>query len=150
MAIERERVMQTLFGPIPAFGAFVNQLPAALWNGFAGKQTDGSGSSRERAEHLPVNASRVSGCGHGFIVSEKWKAEQAPRDILRGAFAVRKTWGWADSEVVELVPRERPVVRAGAYYKSDADGLGTFRGVQTKGTEYGDERGEFVVTGSLA
>jgi hypothetical protein len=186
MAIKRNRVVAALSGPVPPFAAFVNQLPAALWNCLAGRQTDVSGSLSERAEHLLVNASQECGyhTGHRIAASEG-KAEPAPEDLLRGAFAVLKAWGWADGEIVELVPRERLVVRARFYYESGAGiygaspkpcaymlcgisaafmdlayggpydvtgrtGLGTFRGVQTKGIECGDEHGEFVVTRGLA
>jgi len=40
-------------------------------------------------------------------------------DVLHGAFAVFTAWGWAKSEIVELVPGKRMVVRAYDYYEAD-------------------------------
>lgn len=45
--------------------------------------------------------------------------EKIPEDILHGAFAVLTAWGWAESEIVELVPGEKMVVRAYKYYESE-------------------------------
>ncbi len=44
--------------------------------------------------------------------------------MLHGAFAVFTAWGWAKSEIVELVPGERMVVRAYDYYESDVVSYG--------------------------
>ena len=38
--------------------------------------------------------------------------ENAPEDVLHGAFAVFTAWGWAKAEIVELDPGKRMVVRA--------------------------------------
>jgi hypothetical protein len=38
---------------------------------------------------------------------------------LHGAFAVFTAWGWANAEIVELVPNEKMVVHACNYYESD-------------------------------
>lgn len=137
MAIDRKRVIDALSrlgvagneeGMIPAFKVFVNQLPASFWNSFADRLTRQVGDDlREAAEFLLVNAAHECGyhTGWGILNSEEWKAvvapmvEKAPEDVLHGAFAVFTAWGWAKSEVVELVPFEKMVVRAYDYYESD-------------------------------
>jgi hypothetical protein len=50
--------------------------------------------------------------------------EDAPADILHGAFAVFAAWGWAQAEIVELKPAESMVVRAYGYYEADAVSAG--------------------------
>ena len=40
-------------------------------------------------------------------------------DVLHGAFAVFTAWGWASTEIVELVPGEKMIVRANDYYEAD-------------------------------
>ena len=44
--------------------------------------------------------------------------ENTPEDILHGAYAVLTAWGWANAEIVQLVPSEKMVVRAMHYYES--------------------------------
>ncbi|MGJ5820469.1 hypothetical protein [Paludibaculum fermentans] len=199
MSINRKKVIENLSkidiggndeGLIPAFGVFVNQLPAVFWNSFAERLTRQVGVDlTEAAEFLLVNAAHECGyhTGYGIITSEEWKAviapmvEQVPEDILHGAFAVLTAWGWAKCEITELVPGERMVVRAYDYYEADVveygaaskpgaymlqgisaafmdlayggpydvtgkKGIRTFRTVQTKGIECGNEYGEFVVS----
>jgi hypothetical protein len=195
MAIDRKKIIESLSkiavegnedGLIPGFGVLVNQLPAAMWNNFAELITNTvSDDLAEAAQFLLMNAGNECGyhTGYGIITSEEWKAvvapmvEKVPEDVLHGAFAVFTAWGWAKSEVVELVPGERMVVRAYNYYESDVvehgvsrmmkaymiqgvsaafmdlaygkpypDGFRTFKCVQTKGIEAGDEYGEFVIT----
>lgn len=137
MAIQRKVIIDALSkievfgnedGLIPAFGVFVNQLPASFWNDFAERLTRQVGpDSLPAAEWLLVNAAHECGyhTGYGIITSEEWKAvvepmiEKIPEDILHGAFAVFTAWGWAKSEVVELIPNERMVIRAYDYYESD-------------------------------
>ncbi|HOS92163.1 MAG TPA: hypothetical protein PLD23_22845 [Armatimonadota bacterium] len=137
MAIDRKRIIDALsrvqvsaddYGLIPAFNVFVNQLPCSFWNSFAERLTRQVGPEMlEAAEWLLVDAARTCGyhTGYGIITSEEWKAvvgpmiEKVPEDILHGAFAVFTAWGWAKSEIIELVPNERMVVRAYDYYESD-------------------------------
>ncbi|HRU06714.1 MAG TPA: hypothetical protein P5137_13180 [Candidatus Brocadiia bacterium] len=137
MAIDRKRVIDAMSkvqvmgnedGLIPGFNVFVTQLPAALWNGFAERLTRRVGKDMvEAAEWLLVNAAHECGyhTGYGIITSEEWKAivapmvEKVPEDILHGAYAVFTAWGWAKSEIVELVPEKKMVVRAYDYYESD-------------------------------
>jgi hypothetical protein len=137
MAIDRKKIIEDMSkvsvigdedGLIPAFGVFVNQLPADFWNGFADKLTNSVPSElREVAAALLENAAHECGyhTGYGIITSEEWKAvvepmiENAPEDVLHGAFAVFTAWGWAKSEVVELIPGEKMVIRAYDYYESD-------------------------------
>lgn len=115
-------------GLIPAFNVFVNQLPATFWNSFADRLTRHVGPELvETAEWLLVNAGQECGyhTGYGIITSDEWNAVVAPmitnvpEDILHGAFAVFTAWGWAKSEIVELVPNEKMVVRAYDYYEAD-------------------------------
>ncbi len=137
MAIDRKKIIEDMSkvsvlgdqnGLIPAFGVYINQLPASFWNGFADKITNSVPADLyEAAATLLVNAAHECGyhTGYGIITSEEWKAvvapmiENAPEDVLHGAFAVFTAWGWAKSEIVELVPGEKMVVRAYDYYESD-------------------------------
>lgn len=142
MAIDRKRIIAALSkidvvgneeGLIPGFNVFVNQLPAEFWNAFAERLTyKVPPDLKETAEWLLVNAAHECGyhTGYGIITSEEWNAvvapmiEKVPEDILHGAFAVFTAWGWAKSEIVELVPGERMVVRAYNYYEADSTAVG--------------------------
>ncbi len=203
MSIDRKKIVSSLSriqvmgnedGLIPAFGVLVNMLPARFWNTFAERLTRKVPQDlRESAEFLLTNAAHECGyhTGYGIINSDEWKAvvepmiEKGAEDVLHGAFAVFTAWGWAKSEVLELIPGVTMVVRAYDYYEADVvsygasdklsaymirgvcaafmdlayggpydvtgkTGLRTFRCVQTKGIECGDEYGEFVVTKAAA
>lgn len=115
-------------GLIPGFNVMVNRAPAALWNNFADLITNTVDPSlRESAEYLLFNAAQECGyhTGFGIITSPEWNSivapmiENVPEDVLHGAYAVFTAWGWANSEIVELIPGERMVVRAYDYYESD-------------------------------
>lgn len=115
-------------GLIPAFNVFVNRMPAKFWNSFADRLTPQVPKDMlESAEWLLVNAAHECGyhTGYGIVTSLEWKAvvtpmiEKQPEDILYGAFASFTAWGWAKSEIVELVPNEKMVVRAYDYYEAD-------------------------------
>lgn len=108
--------------------ASLSILPAGFWNAFADRLTRSVPAELlEAAEYLLVNAAHECGyhTGYGIITSEEWKAivapmvEKVPEDILHGAYAVFTAWGWAKSEIIELTPGERMVVRAYDYYESD-------------------------------
>jgi len=133
-ALSRVEVVGNEQGLIPAFGVFVNQMPAVFWNSFAQrliKKVDPD--LVESAEWLLVNAAHECGyhTGYGIITSEEWRAvvapmvKNVPEDILNGAFAVFTAWGWAKSEIIELIPGEKMVVRAYDYYESDSAVYGT-------------------------
>lgn len=137
MAIDRKKIIETLskvrvagneHGLIPAFGVYVQQLPADFWNSFAQRIVNSvTEDLAEEAEGLLVNAAHECGyhTGRGIITSDEWNqtvapmVEKEPEDILHGAFAVFTAWGWADSKIVELVPEEKMVVRAYDYYEAD-------------------------------
>jgi len=137
MAIDRKKIIQEMSkvsvvgneeGMIPGFGVFVQQLPADFWNGFARRIVNYVPEDLvESAEALLVNAAQECGyhTGYGIITSDEWNrvvqpmVENAPEDILHGAYAVFTAWGWAKSEIVEIVPKEKMVVRAYDYYESD-------------------------------
>ncbi len=137
MAIDRQVIIQAMSkmtlisnsqGLIPAFGVFVQQLPSGFWNGFARYMVSSvSEDLVEAAEGLLINAAHECGyhTGHGIINCDEWHQivtpmiENIPEDILHGAFAVFTAWGWAKSEVIELIPNEKMVVRAYNYYESD-------------------------------
>ena len=195
MAIDRKKIIEAMSqikvegndeGLIPGFNVLVNQLPADLWNNFAELITHSvSPELLEAAQFLLMDAANTCGyhTGYGIITSEEWKSivepmvEKVPEDVLHGAFAVFTAWGWAKSEIAELRPGEKMVVRAYDYYESDVvengtmafpaaymiqgvcaafmdlaygkpypEGFQTFKCVQTKGIECGDDYGEFVVT----
>ena len=137
MAIDRKKIIKVLSqiriegnddGLIPAFGVLVNQMPASMWNNFAELVCETvSGDLAEAAHYLLMNAANECGyhTGYGIITSEEWNSvvapmvEKVPEDILHGAFAVFTAWGWAKSEIIELIPEEKMVVRAYDYYESD-------------------------------
>jgi hypothetical protein len=143
MSIDRKQIISAMSqievlgnedGLIPAFNVFVNMMPARFWNSFAERLTrQVSPDLLEAAEFLLVNAAHECGyhTGYGIITSDEWKAivepmiETMPEDVLYGAFAVFTAWGWAKSEIVELAPGEKMVVRAYDYYESDVVGYGT-------------------------
>jgi len=145
MAIDRKRIIESLSrvtvagndeGIIPAFGVFVNQLPASFWNSFAERLVRQVGDElSETAEFLLVNAAQECGyhTGHGIMVSDEWRAvvepmiERVPEDVLFGAFAVLTAWGWAKADVVEIQPNTRMLVRAYDYYEADVVMHGSVR-----------------------
>jgi len=143
MAIDRKKIIQEMSkvgvigneeGLIPAFNVYVQQLPADFWNGFARRIINYVPEDLvETVEAMLFNAARECGyhTGYGIITSDEWKkivapmVEKAPEDILHGAYAVFTAWGWAKSEVIEIVPKEKMVVRAYNYYESDIMKYGT-------------------------
>ncbi len=137
MAIDRKTIIDQMSqiellpdknGIIEACNVLVNQLPAKLWNTFAERLTSKTSADLlEAKEYLLYNAAHECGyhTGYGIITSAEWNAvvkpmvEKVPEDILHGAYAVFTAWGWANSEIVELVPGEKMVVRAYDYYEAD-------------------------------
>jgi hypothetical protein len=137
MAIDRSRAINDLSkikvkgneeGLIPGFGVLVNQFPAKLWNLFSAKILQAAGNDLyDDAAGLLENAAAECGyhTGWGIINSEEFKAvigpmiEKMPEDVLHGAYAVFTAWGWANAEIMELIPNEKMVVRAYDYYESD-------------------------------
>ncbi len=136
MAIDREKVIEYMSkvsveansdGLIPAFNVLVNQWPARFWNEFTKRMVEAVDDDIKSAvEELLVNAAHECGyhTGFGIITSKEWEAVVGPmventEDVLHGAFAVFTAWGWANAEIVELVPAEKMVVRAYDYYEAD-------------------------------
>ncbi len=132
-AMSRIEVQGNEDGLIPGFNVFVNMMPAQFWNSFAERLTRRVPSDMlEAAEYLLTNAAHECGyhTGYGIITSNEWKAvvepmiKQVPEDVLHGAFAVFTAWGWAKSEIVELIPGQKMVVRAYDYYEADVAAYG--------------------------
>jgi hypothetical protein len=137
MAIDRKKIIEQMRsvkvlgdaeGVIQGFNVCVNVMPITFWNGFAERITGKSDEDQlEAVEYLLVNAGHECGyhTGYGIITSEEWKrvvapmVEKVPEDILYGAFAIFTSWGWAQSEIVELEPGKKMVVRAYDYYEAD-------------------------------
>ncbi len=136
MAIDRKKIIEDMSkvkveanpeGLIPGFNVLVNQLPAHYWNDFSRRLVEAvPGEITEAVEELLVNAAHECGyhTGYGIITSKEWNAVVGPmikgvEDVLHGAYAVFTAWGWADSEIVELVPNQKMVVRAYDYYEAD-------------------------------
>lgn len=125
--VSKLQLCATQDGLIEAFGVFVNRLPAYFWNTFAERLTRQVDPDLVPAvEGLLVNAAHECGyhTGYGIITSAEWKAIVAPmcetpEDVLHGAFAVLTALGWAKSEITELVPGQKMVVRAYDYYEAD-------------------------------
>ncbi len=176
------RVEVDSLGLIPAYGVMIQNLPSGFWNGFSRKILDAAGEDLfDAAEALLENAAAECGyhTGYGIMTSDEFEAVLGPQikdskqELLHGLYAVFSTWGWADAEIVELVPSEKMIVHAYDYYESDIDsterhfahmikgisrafmdlaysepypnGLGRYSCVQTKGIEKGDDYGEFIV-----
>jgi len=141
--IDREKVINELSklevrgneeGLIPGFNVLVNQLPTEFWNQFNERMsTKVKPELKKEAEWLLHNCGRECGyhTGYGIITSDEFKSvvgpmiKDEPEDILHGAFAVFTAWGWAKSEIVELDPGKKMVVRAYDYYESDVVKYGT-------------------------
>ncbi len=137
MAIDREKIISELSkieltgnseGLIPALGVYVQQLPADFWNGFSTAMIKSVDPGLvEAVEEMLERAGHECGyyTGHGIITSDQWNQvvgpmiEKAPEDILYGAYAVFTAWGWADAEIVELIPNEKMVIHAKNYYEAD-------------------------------
>jgi len=137
MAIDRKKIINELSkieivgneeGLIPGYGVLITQLPGDFWNEFAMRVINAGGEDLyEDVKGLLVNAAHECGyhTGYGIITSDEWNAvvkpmvEKVPEDILHGAFAVFTAWGWAKAEIVELIPKEKMVVRTYDYYESD-------------------------------
>ncbi|MBN1908610.1 MAG: hypothetical protein JW818_02630 [Pirellulales bacterium] len=136
MAVDRNTIIDAMSqvkatsnneGLIPAFNVLVTQAPTTLWNNFADLITNSVDPDlKPAAEALLVNAAHECGyhTGYGIITSEEWDAVCGPmiegvEDVLHGAYAVFTAWGWAKSEIVELIPGEKMVVRAYDYYEAD-------------------------------
>lgn len=136
MAIDRKKVIDDMSkvsaeanadGLIPAFNVLVNAWPANFWNEFSKRMIEAVDDDiKEAVEELLVNAAHECGyhTGYGIITSKEWDAIVKPmvenvEDVLHGAYAVFTAWGWANAEIVELVPGEKMVVRVQDYYESD-------------------------------
>ncbi len=137
MAIDRTKIIEQMSqikvlpddnGIIEGFNVLVNQLPTTFWNSFAERLTSKATEDMLPAkEYLLYNAAHECGyhTGYGIITSDEWNAvvkpmvEKVPEDILHGAYAVFTAWGWANSEISELIPGEKMIVRAYDYYESD-------------------------------
>lgn len=136
MAIDRDRAISELAqikvkgneeGLIPAFGVMIQFLPINFWNTFTEKILAAAGGQhlKEVEDGLEVAAAECGyHTGHGIVNSEEFQAivgpmiEKAPEDVLHGAYAVFSAWGWAKCEIVELIPRQKKVVRAYGYYEA--------------------------------
>lgn len=137
MAIDRKKIIEQMSqinilpdenGIIEGYNVLVTQMPTSFWTGFAERLTVKTAANMlEAKEYLLYNAAHECGyhTGYGIITSDEWNAvvqpmvEKTPEDILHGAFAVATAWGWADSEIIDLAPGEKMVVRAYDYYEAD-------------------------------
>jgi len=136
MAIDRKKVIDQMSkvkvesnedGLISAFNVLVNQFPAKFWNEFSKRMVEAVDDDiKDAVEELLINAAHECGyhTGHGIITSKEWDAivgsmVNNTEDVLHGAFAVVTAWGWANAEIIELIPNKKMVVRAHDYYESD-------------------------------
>lgn len=138
MAINRKEIIDQLSklkveadsnGIIESFNVLINQFPGELWTNFAERLTGKVPNELlEPTEYLLYNAAHECGyhTSYGIITSPEWNSivapmvEKVPEDILHGAFAVITAFGWANSEIIELIPNEKMVVRSYDYYESDS------------------------------
>ncbi len=136
MAIDREKAISDLSkikvsgnsdGLIPVFGVLVNFLPINFWNSFSEKLLESAGDDYYDEVEMGLEQAAAE-CGYhtgwGIINSDEFNSivgpmiEKVPEDILHGAYAVLSAWGWAYSEIIELVPGKKKIVRAYQYYES--------------------------------
>ncbi|RLF58853.1 MAG: hypothetical protein DRN27_04295 [Thermoplasmata archaeon] len=115
-------------GLIPEYNVLLNQLPTEFWNQFNERiSTKVNPEFKKEAERLLYNSAREYGyhTGWGIITSDEFKSvvgpmiKDEPEDILHGAYALFTAWGWAKTEIVELDPGKKMIVRAYDYYESD-------------------------------
>jgi len=183
--LSKMQVLSNEDGLIPAFGVLVNRFPSSIWNRFSFKILGAAGDDLyDEASGLLENAASECGyhTGNGIINSQEFLSivgdkDLTPEDKIHALYAIVTAFGWADADVIELIPNEKLVVRAKNYYESDIitafrpthpfaymlrgisrafmdivygesypSGFGTFKCVQTKGLELGDDYGEFIVT----
>lgn len=139
MAIDRKKAIEQLSqvkvkggddGLISAFGVLIQFMPTNFWNTFTEKILKSvhgdEDQTKEVEEGLEVAAAE---CGYhtgwGIINSDEFKTiimpmvEKQPEDILHGAFAVLSAWGWGDTEIIELIPETKMVIRAYGYYEAE-------------------------------
>jgi len=136
MAINRKEIIKNISsikvkgdenGIIDAFGVFINQLPSDFWNSFSEKLVRKTDINiLDATEGLLINAAQECGyhTGYGIITSPEWNAIVKPmietvEDVLHAAYAVFTAFGWANAEIVELIPNNKMIIRAYNYYESD-------------------------------
>ncbi len=137
MAIDRKKAIELLSqikvkgnqdGMIPAFNVLVQFLPTNFWNTFSEKMLKSAG--KKDFAMVEEGLERAAGeCGYhtgwGIINSKEFESivgpmiEKTPEDVLHGAFAVFTAWGWANAEIVELIPNQRMVIHAYDYYEAE-------------------------------
>ena len=142
MAIDRDKIIKEMSqmkvqgdetGIIDGFGVYITQISTDFWQGFADKLlANVDPDLKEATEYLLVNAAKVCGyvTGYGIITCDEWKTVIGPmvenvEDVLHGAFAIFTAWGWANAEIIELIPGEKMVLRAYNYYEADVAKYGT-------------------------
>jgi len=136
MAIDRNKAVELLSqikvkgdsqGLISAFGVLIQFLPTNFWNTFSERMLSNAGDDWAAIETQLELAGADCGyhTGWGIINSHEFKSvvgpmvQNVPEDILHGAFAVLTAWGWADAEIVSLVPGDRMVIKAHGYYEAE-------------------------------
>ncbi len=115
-------------GLIHAFGVLLQKLPSNLWNKFSIKMIKEAirKDLYDEAAWLLSNAATECGyhTGWGIINSEEFKAVVEPmvntvEDRLLGVYAAVTAWGWANSDITEIIPGKKLVVKAIDYYEAD-------------------------------
>ncbi len=137
MAIDRQKIIDSLSnlvwtsndkGFFEKCNVLITRLPSQFWNGFADRLVNKAPPDLvEATEYLLYNAAHECGyhTGYGILTSQEWREvvepmiEKRPEDILYGAYAVLEAWGWANAEIVKLVPNQILIVKAHDYYEAD-------------------------------
>jgi hypothetical protein len=136
MTIKKEKIveetlklkgMSNALGLIPFFGVHIQRLPVDFWNGFARRLINSVPDELiPSTEELLVNAARQCGyhTAHGVILSQEWTTivstmVRSIEDMLHAAFVTFSAWGWGKTEIIELIPGQKLVIRAYDYYESD-------------------------------
>ncbi|MFH1985084.1 MAG: hypothetical protein ABIL58_24875 [Pseudomonadota bacterium] len=136
MAIDKEKIVEetlklkvvsNALGLIPFFGVHIQRLPVDFWNGFARRIINSVPEELlPSMEELLVNAARQCGyhTAHGVILSREWTMivstmVRTIEDMLHAVFVTFSVWGWGNTEIKEIVPKQKMIVRAYDYYESD-------------------------------
>lgn len=136
MAIDKERIIKGTLnlnepsddqGLIPFFGVYVQRLPSEFWNSFSRRIVNNVPDELiDSAEGLLINAARECAyhTAHGVILSQEWTTlvstmVRTIEDMVHTSFIAFTAWGWGKTDIVELIPKEKLVVRAYDYYEGD-------------------------------
>ena len=113
-------------GIIPLFGVYLSLFSIHYYNRLSFEFEREMGNAREaEAQTLLIRAAQECGYAtfHGIRNSWEWNEIVTPmierkEDQIMGFTAVAVAFGWGDLKLVELIPGEKLVIRAGDSYEA--------------------------------